>query len=187
VAIVLVGGGGGTYDVGDPDTASNLCEFKPKGIAVARAETPLAGNVTVDPDSTARTEVTTASWVVVFWRLIGQLISPEDRQLTIWYVVVEVVVVKEESSRRPSSARAVINGVVVAVVVFVAAQILVSVVYHTGTVVSGDGPHEYDLSIARVAPAAAPNANVYSATAANSQSSLSATVEALTCTRKSAT
>lgn len=61
MATVLVGGGGGTYDVGVPDTASNLCDFEPKGIAVARAETPLGGNVTVDPDCTARTEVTTAS------------------------------------------------------------------------------------------------------------------------------
>ncbi|KAI7974942.1 hypothetical protein EIK77_001695 [Talaromyces pinophilus] len=64
MAAVLVGGGGGggggTYDVGVPDIASNLCDFEPKGIPVTRAETPFVGNVTVDPDSTARTEVTTA-------------------------------------------------------------------------------------------------------------------------------
>lgn len=60
VADVLVGGGGGTYDVGVPDIAPNLCDFEPNGIPVTRAETPFVGKVTVEPDSTARTEVTTA-------------------------------------------------------------------------------------------------------------------------------
>ena len=60
MAAVLVGGGGGTYDVGVPDIASNLWDFEPKGMPVTRAEPPFVGNVTVDPDSTARTEVTTA-------------------------------------------------------------------------------------------------------------------------------
>lgn len=58
--VVVGGGGGGTYDVGGPDVASNLREFEPKGVPVTRAEPPFVGNVTVDPDSTARTEVTTA-------------------------------------------------------------------------------------------------------------------------------
>lgn len=70
--------------------------------------------------------------------------------------------------------------------VLLVAQTLAKVVYQTGIVVLGDGPQEY-ISTATVAPAAAPTAIVYSATAANSQSPSSVAVVPLTCNRKSAT
>jgi hypothetical protein len=113
------------------------------------------------------------------------LTSPEDEQVTIVKASVVDTAVVETSSRESSSARFVIPAEEAEEVLLVA-HTLAKVVYQTGTVVVAAGPHVYE-STAAVAPAAAPRAIVYSATAANSQSSSSAAVVPLTRRAKSAT
>lgn len=127
---------------------------------------------------------------MVFCNAGGQLISPADKQLTIVYdsvvdtVVVTIVSRGCKTARGVTSAAAATAGVAgTEASVLLTAQMLASVVYHSGVVVLGAGPHWY-VSMAMVAPAAAPTAMVYSATAASSQSSVD---DPSTSMRKSAT
>jgi hypothetical protein len=56
--------------------------FDPKAIALVTDACVLAGYEAEEPDGTVRTEVNVCLTLVVLCKLIGQLISPVDRQLT---------------------------------------------------------------------------------------------------------
>jgi hypothetical protein len=106
----------------------------------------LTGNVGVTPDSTVRTVVISRFADVVVCRDAGQFARPVERQPTRVYFVdeVSVVVVISGSSLlfRCRSSRSPCVGVGLAAdELFSPAQTLANVVYQTGTVVVGAGPH----------------------------------------------
>lgn len=72
----------GTYDVGLPESITKLCAPSPKATGLGTEFAVRVGNVAVEPDGTAVTSVS----VVVDLRVVcsepGQLIRPEDSQLT---------------------------------------------------------------------------------------------------------
>lgn len=177
-------------------------------MALVTVEWVFVGNVALAPDCTVTSVVMVRVKEVVDCALAGQLTTPESVHATIvnsssvdtavvvmvsrlWRFALAVITGTLENISclvavvEEASVPAVAVLVVMTEAILLVAHMLVNVVYQTGTVVAGAGPHiQFEMPI--VAPAAAPTASEYSATAAKSQSSLLLSVVLLTVTLKSA-
>lgn len=177
-------------------------------MALVTVECVFEGNVALAPDWTVTSVVRVRVKEVVDCALAGQLTTPESEHATIVnFSTVETAVVvivsrwwrfalaettgtlEKISCLVPVVEEAYVPDaavlVAVAEAILLVTHMLVNVVYQTGTVVAGAGPHiQFEMPI--VAPAAAPTAKEYSAIAERSHSSLLLSVVPLTAILKSA-
>jgi len=171
--------------------------FVPEGTVSTVDKTLLYVVLPIRVSTSADTLNLLAPGVVAYvcWRETGQSTKVDEAQSTPVKVAVVLTVVVTMLFWRPSSLfpkpRPVTAGtlavvVVVAATVFCTAQMLASVVYQIGMVVSGCGP-QVCVPSTKVAPAAAPRASVYSSRTRRWHPLSSATDEPSTYVANSAT